>query len=587
MANDSFDITIKNAGATGEGLNAGAFDTSAFQDSLKKLTESLKNASSSAENYTKKMKDAEKNISELLKKGLMNASKVTTPQVDQDKKNVTTEKQEKKSSDQKMFSGINKLSDSIDKLSARISSMKSDTEQKKQKSESSDRIIKDVKTILAAVGIGSVIKQIADANILAPARATGALIGANVLSNPTQISSNLIQSYQQSVSSTSTAIGTGIGGLLGLGLTLGNPIGGALGAGIGNFATNLYQQNKLATEIPTFQRRISQDFYSNLASQQPRFGSFSQSQYSGNSGGLGGSQAFLDPYLESKLAFGRSFSRYSSQGISPGTSENIINSMSSQGMGSYSELSSLGGLLGQIAKFTGKTADSTGKVFESLNKTGVSPVEGAERLLNLVQGGMSLSQAQKTLQNTANSTSAFTQTQQGYLSASPFQQIQSQFLAQVAGVDMEKYAAGDKNEVSRVNNILQKGRSAVSHRNYGDRNIFYSQILRSAGISGVGFAEGTSASGFTKLSDLQNKTLDTQRESLKSGLKGRSLEEIDKNIIEQIQNSTNSFSALNEAMAPVIQMFTDMYQKSMAHSIFDAGKFFINQTIPSTKGNKR
>jgi len=566
----------------------GALDTTSFQDSLKKLADNLKTAASAAESYTKRMSESEKMISDLIKRGLISPQKSNpgSQQTEEDKKKSAEKVQLQKNSEAKLYSGINKLSDSIDKLSLKISSFKTPVSEKpeqKEKSSGNERILKDVKTILAAVGIGAVVKQITDANIVSPARNTGMLIGSNVISNPTQVTGNLVQNYQQSVAGTQNALATGVGGLIGL---IGGPVGAAIGAGVGNYASSTYNNYKLATEVPTFQRRISQDFYANLAGQQPRFGNFVNSQYGG---GLGSSSAFLDPYLESKVAFGRSFSRYSNQNLSPGTTGSIINSMSSQGLGGYSDLSSLGSVLGQIAKFTGKTSESTGKVYESLNRTGVNPIEGAERILSMIQSGMSVSQAQRTVQNTANANGNFIAGQQGYFGGSPFQQIQSQLLGQVAGVDIERYFGGDKGEISKANGLFGRARTAISHKNYSDSSVFKSQILRMAGLTGVTQSAGTSASGFTGLSNLQNSTINAQQEALKKGLGGRSPESIDADLINQIKNSTSAFSALGDAMRPVVDLFKEMQagQGSLGQSLFNAAKTDIDLIKKSYHGVPR
>lgn len=581
MANDSFDINISGIGA-GSGGNLPPIDTTAFQANIKLLANSLKDAAQAAESYTKRMRETERQISEFVKKGLSSSGGSASTDI---KRTVASERDSLKSNNQKLFSGIDRLSSSIDKLASKITDINK-TENRSKPNESNDRTLKDVKTILAAVGIGSIIKQITDANVIAPARASGMLIGSNVLSNPTQIGSNLIQSFQQNTAATGTALSTGLGALLGFGLG-GGIVGADIGGRIGGYVANLYGQNNIATEIPIQQRSLSQDFYANISRQQPRFGAFGQSQYSG---GLGSVQAFNDPYFESKNAFGRSFSRYSNQFLNPSTTEGIASSMSSLGMGSNSELSTLGSSLGQIAKFTSKTSEGTDKVYQSLERTGVSPIEGAQRILGLLQSGMSVSQAQRTLQNTANATDTFSQGQASYFGQDPLNRFRAQLVSPLTGINPEKLFSGDKGEIAKLRSLSTRANNFLSNRTGGTVQdlIRLHAAEQFQHITPGMLSDGTltPGHGFLQQSPGAMLLVNKQRNELIRGANGRDPSQILEQTLTEIGRSTNNFSALNAALEPLIQTLQQDYNGSIGKSVVDATKFFFS-TVTSKPGVPR
>jgi len=566
MASDSFDINIKGFGETG---STSAIDTTAFQESLTKLSQSLKTVSDSANSYTKSMKEAEQKISQIIKTSLSAESSPTAREAT--RKQVTSKREDVYQPTAQLAERLGRLSNSIDKLA---------TESKSRRTEESpERVGQQIKSILAAVGVGSIVKSLIESNVINPAKNTGYLINSNVISNPAEAGSNLIQSQLQGQTTSNTALAAGLGGALGF--ALGGPSGAILGGGLAGSAVNLLGQFQNATEIPTQQRALQQDFFENLGNQQYRLGNFGQSQYKG---GFGSAEAFFDPYLPSKAAFGRSFSRFSTNGPSGSELTGIIKSLSAQGLSSPGDLSNIGSLLGQISKFTGKTSEHTAEVYKTLERTGANPIEGAQRILGLLQGGLSVSQAQSVVRNTANQTDAFAQSQQNYFGGNPLNRFRAQLAGQVFGVDTEKFFSGDQSQAEKVSGFFRRSNNYLSHKQGGTFNdVIAAGFLNQLGIVNPGtHGNGSLAdpTGNIQLSRTQDKIVDLSKDAIKTGANGRQPSEILDDAIKSIANSTDRFSALNAAIDPVVNGFQKLSR------LIEQTKKDLNPKTLSQKGTR-
>src|SRR6185312_1401604 len=203
MANDSYDINIKGLGtrsAAGK-IDTSSIDTSNFQKSLNDLTSGIQQSAISAKRFVENMQKIEAKLSASLKAGLPSkdrATKVTTTDdgsVIVKYGNQKTANNSDARNSEKFIKTIDGLSSAIDKLTSGIKDNFKTTAAEEKPEEKKNNLVSDVKKILAAVGIGAIAKQIAENEIVNPAKATGMLISSNVVSNPRQIGSDLLTAY--------------------------------------------------------------------------------------------------------------------------------------------------------------------------------------------------------------------------------------------------------------------------------------------------------------------------------------------------------------------------------------------------------
>ncbi len=482
MAQDSFDINITGAGAgTGSGKAAGLdvsgiqraidqvsgdlkrLDTSSFQKSLRDLAQNIQKAAISASNFVANMQKVEAKLTTSLREGLYDHSTKKNAVQETFASRETTKKSviggDAATSD-KFVKSIGSLSDSIEKLTSGIKEgFKSKGETPEEKPEKKEEnIAGEVKKLLAAVGIGAIIRQISENEILAPARATGMLINSNVVSNPRQAGDELLSSFQNRVAGSTSTL-TGVGGAA-LGAAIGSIIPGVgtlIGAGLGyaggsSFGGSIAEQKK-ATELPTLQRALKTDYYSNFSNQIPQYKEFAQAQYGQK--GFSSTEAFQDPYFESKAELGKGFSRFAGGNLNAQTTSNILKSLTVQGATSPQELNQTGNLLGQIARFTGKSSFDIEKVYKAVERTGMNPNEGLQRTLSLLQSGLSVKETEGLIQKTSQRTEAFTSAQGNYLGATPFQQFAAQQAGKITGIDTEKFFQGNAEETDKARIIFK------------------------------------------------------------------------------------------------------------------------------------
>src|SRR5271165_7366 len=438
MAQDSFDINITGAGGASQSAKIDTsgiqrsidqisadlkrLDTSSFQKSLRDLAQNIQKSATAASNFVANMQKIEAQLSASLKSGLSsemgkpNTANVINPDT-KDVNKKTIGGVDVNNSD-KFVKSIGSLSDSIDKLVIGIKEgFKSGTKPEEKPEDRKENFVSDVKKLLAAVGIGAILKQVSENELLAPARATGMLINSNVVSNPRQAGNELLSSFQTRVANNTGTIGGSIGatagGILGsifpgvgtvVGAGLGYAAGSSIGGGIG--------QRNMATELPTLQRALTTDYYSSLSRQIPQYRQFGESQYGQK--GFAAGEAFQDPYFESKAELGRSFSRFAGGNLNADVTSNILKSLTAQGASAPQELNITGNLLGQIARFTGKTSLDIERVYKSVERSGMNPNEGLQKTLSLLQSGLSIKEAENVIQRTSQRTEAFGAGQQAY-----------------------------------------------------------------------------------------------------------------------------------------------------------------------------
>lgn len=588
MATDSFDINVTGAG----GANASSkidvsgiqraidqvsaelkkLDVSNFQKSLTDLSQNIKKSAASAHDFVSNMQKAEAKLSEYLKSGLgKDLGKTST---------IVTEATTSKTRDEKSILGlstnntekfvksIGSLTDSIEKLATGIKEgFRFRGEAPPSEKPEKEGFVSDVKKLLAAVGIGSIFKSLAENEILAPARATGMLINTNVVANPRQAGNELLSSFQNRIVNATGNI-TGAGGAA-AGAALGSiipGIGTLVGAGLGyvassNFGTSLAQQ-KSATELPTLQRALTTDYYTSLSKQIPQYNEFAQQQYGQK--GFAAVEAFQDPYFESKAELGRSFSRFAGGNLNADVTANILKSLTAQGASAPQELNITGNLLGQIARFTGKSSVDIEKVYKSVEKSGMNPNEGLQKTLSLLQSGLSIKEAETVIQKGSQRTEAFGAAQQSYFGASPFQQYTAQLVGKSVGIDVEKLEHGDKEEARKYSELIKGSDMERSAGRLGPSSIKVQQLMQ-AGIgrelADVGnidlAASGKKGEEFITPGASQQKILDVTQAAITTGAKGRGPTEIIDKALEEIGKSTDSFSGLKEAAKSLTSSFED------------------------------
>lgn len=584
MANDSFDININGVGGASNaqaakidvsGLQKSIdtiaselkkLDTTSFQKSLRDLASNIQKSAIAANSFIESMVKLEAKISASLKSDL--GSSPITKTVTQ-----TTSTEDKKSiaglqsaGSEKFVNSITSLSDSIEKLTSGIKDGFKNKSEERNGAPKKEDATSDFKKLLSAIGISSILKQISDNEVLAPARATGMLINSNVISNPKQAGNELLASYQNRVANNTGTIGSGIGAVIGgiagsilpgLGTVIGAGVGGALGLGAGNSLG----QTKMATELPTLQRSLTSDYYSNLSRQVPQYNEFAQSQY-GNKG-FGSAESFQDPYFESKAALGKSYSRFAGGSLSSETTTDILKSLTAQGTSSPQDLNITGNLLGQIARFTGKTSIDIERVYKSVEKSGMNPNEGLQKTLSLLQSGLSVKEAEQAIQSTSQRTEAFSEGQNAYFGATPFQQFTAQQAGKTAGIDVEKFHQGNENEVKKAHEIFIEANKELRSGHIGNASI-KAQILETQAFITPAMADNNlqvskdkKDKGFIALSEGQEKVIQKQKEAISTGAKGRAPSQIIDEALSEIGKSTESFSSLTDASNSLIESFKD------------------------------
>jgi uncharacterized protein YcfJ len=499
-------------------------------------------------------------------------------------------KEEKEKTDtEKSASG---LKDSIDNLSVSLKdnqkTTKDEIEKPKTEKEDKTKLTDDVKKIMAAVGIGSLVKQFAENEIVAPARMTGMLISSNVVSNPQQAGAEAIQSYQSrqagNTKTASSAIGGVLGGLLGSVVPgFGTAIGAGIGYGAGSLIGDTIGESHAAKEGPTLIRGLTSSYYSNIASQQAPLGAFANAQYGAK--GFGSSAAFQDPYLESRATLGRSFSRFAGGNLSADTTSGILKSLTAQGASSPQELATTGNLLGQIARFTGKSSLDIEKLYKNVERTGMNPNEGLQKTLSLLQSGMSTSQAEKILSRTSQRSEAFENGQSSYFNSSPFHQFMSQQVGKYTGVNPEEFFKGDEKSVGEARRIFKSSRETLSKGGFNE-DVVKAEMLNREGITSA-MAENNlkvnkNAEGkdFLKLGSAQEKVIDTQNKAIIEGAKGRGPDAIVNEALSEIGKSTQTFSVLQTATHALSEGFTEL--KSSVSGMIDSVEKFFHFSSPSS-----
>lgn len=481
----------------------------------------------------------------------------------------------------------NSLKESVDNLSSTLKDTQKTSKEgggappKEPEKEDRSKLMGDVKKLLAAVGIGSIARQIAENEIITPARTTGMLIGSNVVANTQQAGSEAIQSYQNRqagvTQSISSAIGGVLGGLLGSVVPgLGTAIGAGIGYGAGNLIGGTIGESSAAKEAPTLQRGLTTSFYSNIANQQSQFGAFANSQYGEK--GFGGAEAFRDPYMESKAILGRSFSRFAGGNLDSGATTNILKSLTAQGASSPQELNMTGNLLGQIARYTGKSSLDIEKLYKNVERSGMNPNEGLQKTLSLLQSGMSPGDAEKILQRTSQRSEAFEGGQNSYFNASPFQQFMSQQVGKVTGIDTEKFFSGDEKSINEARRVFKSSRETLSKGGFND-DVVKAELLNRQGITSAMTDKNLNVprrgeeSGYFKLSAPQEKIIETQNKAIIEGAKGRGPDEIVDKALTEIGKSTESFSVLGTAASALGDGFKEL-KKSVSDMVDSIGNFF-------------
>lgn len=621
MAKDGMNINVTGVGAAMGGNQAGKIDTSGIQSSIDKVATDLKKldttnfqknltelafniqkSSTAALNFVENMQKAESKISSSIKQGFTpNTNQSGTVSGKSDNKQSPIENQF--SNSEKFSKSITSLSDSIEKLASNIKKGGSNGEtpgaEKSENPASSSGFTDNFKKLLAAVGIGAVLKQIGENEVLTPNRVAGSLINSNVAGNPQGAGNELLSSYQNRVASNTGSLGGGIGAALGgvigsvipgAGTLVGAGLGYAAGSGIGGSIG----QNKMATELPTLQRSLTSDYYSNLSGQQPQLNQFAQSQYGAK--GFGGSEAFQDPYFESKAALGKSYSRFAGGSLAPETTGNILKSLTAQGASSPQELNITGNLLGQIARFTGKTSIDIEKVYKSVEKSGMNPNEGLQKTLSLLQTGLSVKEAENVIQKTSQRTEAFSSGQQSYFGASPFAQFSAQQVGKAANFDVEKFYQGNQEQAKQLQDISRKANEEVRSGKIGSASVRLQQ-LESIGITpGMGdtdkSARGVVGKEFITPSKTQAGILQATQEAISKGAKGRDSSTIVNEALSEIGKSTKSFSALGDATDSLVDSFKGAitsfngYFERLSHTDVHGNTIPARKPIVQTQGGR-
>ncbi len=588
MANDSFDINVSGLGsAKGGKLDTSEIqksidkvaselkklDTSNFQKNLRDLAQDIQKASTSATNFIASMQKNEAQISASLKEGLSsqtspNGDILKTLDVkDTDKKSVMAGTV---STPEKLANSIGSLSDSIEKLASSFKdgfkSKDTPAEEKSKQNKEELDLVSGAKKLLAAVGIGSIIKQISENEILAPAKATGMLINSNVVSNPRQAGNELLSAYQNRLTSnmgvitgaTGAAAGAAIGSIVpGVGTLIGAGVGYAGGSILGNAVG----EKKMATELPTLQRALQSDYYANNSKQSLSYTQFAQTQYGPK--GFASAEAFQDPYFESKAELGKSFSRFAGGDLTAQSTSGILKSLTAQGATSPQELNITGNLLGQIARYTGKSSLDIEKVYKAVEKTGMNPNEGLQKTLSLLQSGLSVKETEEIMGNTSQKTEAFSAAQSSYYNSSPFQQYSAQLVGKAVGIDVEKLEKGDKGEATKIHKITEESNAELRSGKLGPASIKLQQLMavgigRELGDTGrIDLKSSGKEGDFLSPSRTQQQLIQTTQEAITKGAKGRGPEEIVGKALEEIGKSTETFGGLKEAAKSLTDSFIE------------------------------
>lgn len=589
MAQDSFDININGVNTANQSSKIDTssiqkaidqvasdlkkLDTSNFQKSLRDLAQNIQKSAIAASNFVANMQKIEAKLSLSLQQGLfseINKSNISNQDNSTQKSDVKRPVPGLDTNNTEKFTkSIGSLSDSIEKLALGVKEgfRKNEESVQEKPEEKKEGFISDVKKLLAAVGIGSVIKQISENEILAPARATGMLINSNVISNPRQAGNELLSSFETRVANNtgiiSGGVGAGIGGTLGSIIPgVGTLIGAGLGYAAGSSIGHSIGQTKMVTELPTLQRSLTTDYYSSLSRQLPQYNQFAQTQYGQK--GFGAIEAFQDPYFESKAELGKNFSRFSGGNLTPEVTTNILKSLTAQGASGPQELSLTGNLLGQIARFTGKTSLDIEKVYKSVEKSGMNPNEGLQKTLSLLQSGLSIREAENVLQKTSQRTEAFGAGQQAYFAATPFQQFTAQLVGKSVGVDVEKLEQGDKTESRKYSVLIREADQERAAGRLGPSSLKVQQLMQAgigremADIGNIDIAaKGKVGEEYIKPSLTAEKTIEIQQEAINKGAKGRGPTEIIDKALEEIGKSTDSFVGLKDAAKSLTDSFKE------------------------------
>jgi hypothetical protein len=597
MANDTYDINVKGLGGSSQSSKIDTsgiqrsidqvandlkkLDTSNFQKSLKDLTQGIQVSAKAAQNFVSNMQKIEAQIASSIKAGLSPGMGNSSGAVSVTPKETTRKNAEgfDAKNSEKFSKSLDGLSSAIDKLTSGLKeNLKAKNTEEKPEAKK-ENIVNDVKKLLSAVGIGAIAKQIAENEIVNPAKATGMLIASNVVSNPRQIGSDLLASYQNRVAGNTSSIFGMAGGAIGLAIgavTPLDPIAGAyLGYKGGKAIGDVVGQTKTAPELAIQQRALSLDYYSNLSKQLPQYGQFAQSQYGPQ--GFMSNAAARDPYFESKAILGSSYSRFAGGSLDEKTTSGILGSLTAQGNSTPQELNITGNLLGQIARFTGKTSVDIEKVYKSVERSGLSPNEGLQKALTLLQSGQSVKDTIANINNSSQRTAAFSAGQDSYMSASPFQQYSAQLAAGVAGIDEEKFFNGTASEkaaeAKKVRKIYQGAALARKRGISGlDQDSIFAEMLQQHAHITAGMADKVLNIPHAKNGDyfspgkITKGILDETGKALDKGAAGRDTSQIIKDTLESIGNSTQAFKGLTGATGNLAKSFEDLALSLFIHT---------------------
>jgi len=536
-------------------------DTSNFQKSLTELAKGIQKSATSANRFVENMAKIEAKLSASLKAGLSPGNTNSTNQEKISPKEISKKADSDSRKTERLVKTMGSLSEAIDKLTSGIKENFKPKEKPEEKPEEKKQdLVNDTKKLLAAVGIGAVVKQLAENEIVNPARAMGMLINSNVVSNPVQAGAGLLGAYQDRVASNTGSILGLVGGIAGGALGsiipgLGTYWGAGIGYGAGKLGGDILGQTHKALELPTLQRALTTDYYSSLSKQIPGYRQFAQSQY--GSAGFGSAEASQDPYFESRAEFGKGFSRFAGGSIDSDTTLGIIKSLSAQGASSPQEVNITGNLLGQIAKYTGKSSVDIEKVYKSVEKSGMSPNEGLQKALTLLQSGQSVTETTGILRNDSHRSEGYMAGQQSYLSGTPYQQFTAQLVGNVTGINEEKFFHGTpaekEHEMAKARKRFQ-GADAARRKgilNYDSHMVEMMELHQNIWPwmvdNGRKVAQGKAGDGFINQSEGQDATVKATQIALDKGAAGRSPQQIINEALSEIGKSTNTFSALGKS----------------------------------------
>jgi hypothetical protein len=459
MAKDIWEVEIKTQGKSGGG--ASAID-SAFLKSIQDMSAGMRDAGKNAQILGYSLMDAEKKIAASLKKTsdsmgkfsrmldtmvaansrrplsekptMGDYSKKTSASSPVSPRNMYYTQERMAKAMETLVTELKKNTDKLGVVAAPPAKASEDTGNDKGGKKSNTSDSSTLKKILAAAGVGSIVKEYLNAAVSLPAATAAQLITGNITQGPSGFVNSIVNQSIQSTQGKTSAILTGFGAaaggiagslLPGIGTLAGAGTGGAISHSLYNTFYGADNQKKAAA----LQRYVEMQNFENLASQRTSLGTFKYK--------VGG---FSDPYFAAESEFAKGFSPYGGGHISNDSLQNIIASGIAQGFSNFKEL---GSILGQIARYSPHNNFST--VLGAINQSGLSPDDAASRILSLVQTGQySPNSAAETLLKTAQRGSQFSAMQLAYQNSPALSRFTSQLAVRAfTGVDLSALAMGD------------------------------------------------------------------------------------------------------------------------------------------------